>query len=127
MISKLTPKQVWVKIGDKEYEVEATAWENRRYAYNSEKDKITETVVGSFKQFPLRLAWAMTIHKAQGLSFDKVFINFGQGTFAHGQTYVALSRCRSLEGLALARPIKASDVLFNRAVLGYREQFQRLF
>ncbi|MFM7084371.1 MAG: ATP-dependent RecD-like DNA helicase [Hyphomicrobium sp.] len=126
VISKLSNKQVWVRINEKEYEVESTAWENRRYAFNSEKDKITETVVGSFKQFPLRLAWAMTIHKAQGLTFDKVFINFGQGTFAHGQTYVALSRCRSLEGLALARPLRAADILFDRSVLGYREQFPRL-
>ena len=89
-------------------------------------EKIVETVAGTFRQFPLRLAWALTIHKSQGLTLDNVYIDLGRGTFAHGQTYVALSRCRSLEGLALARPLRPSDILFDPSVLGYRRLFEAL-
>ena len=125
-VTRLTEKQVFVDVAGREFEVEPAAWEHRRYAFDKTSEKIVETIAGTFKQLPLRLAWALTIHKAQGLTLDKVYIDLGSGTFAHGQTYVALSRCRTLEGLALARPLTRRDVMFDPEVLGYREIFPKL-
>jgi ATP-dependent exoDNAse (exonuclease V) alpha subunit len=125
-ISRLEEDRVWVEVDGEEYEIERVAWENRRYAYDKAEEKIVETVAGTFRQFPLRLAWALTIHKSQGLTLDKVYIDLGRGTFAHGQAYVALSRCRTLDGLALARPLRPSDVLFDPSAMGYRQVFDAL-
>ena len=125
-ISRLESDKVWVEVDGEEHEVERVSWENRRYAFDNAAETIVETVAGTFKQFPLRLAWALTIHKSQGLTLDKVYIDLGRGTFAHGQAYVALSRCRTLEGLALARALRPSDILFDPAVMGYRRLFEPL-
>jgi ATP-dependent DNA helicase PIF1 len=125
-IARLEDKRVWIELDGKTHEIEPVSWEARRYAYDQASEKIVENITGTFRQFPLRLAWALTIHKSQGLTLDKVYIDLGRGTFAHGQAYVALSRCRSLEGLALARPLRPSDILFDRSAMGYRDRFGRL-
>lgn len=125
-IARLEEKRVWIELDGKTHEIEPVSWEARRYAYDQAAEKIVENVTGTFRQFPLRLAWALTIHKSQGLTLDKVYIDLGRGTFAHGQAYVALSRCRSLDGLALARPLRPSDILFDRSATGYRDKFARL-
>jgi ATP-dependent exoDNAse (exonuclease V) alpha subunit len=125
-ISRLDDKRVWIEVGGKEHEIEPMSWEARRYAYDKAAEKIVETIAGTFKQFPVRLAWALTIHKAQGLTLENVYIDLGRGTFAHGQAYVALSRCTSLEGLTLARPLQPRDILFDRTAMGYRDVFHNL-
>ncbi len=125
-VAKLGDDRVWVTIKGREYEVEQASWENRRYAFDQTQDKIVETVAGTFKQFPLRLAWALTIHKSQGLTLEKIYVDFGRGTFAHGQAYVALSRCRDLEGLSMARELRERDILFDVSATGYQDIFPSL-
>lgn len=120
-ISRLEDDRVFVEIEGEEHEVEPATWEAMRYDYDVKEDRIVEQVVGTFRQLPLRLAWALTIHKSQGMTLDRVYIDLRRGTFAHGQAYVALSRCRTLEGLALARPLRPWDIIFDKSVTGYRK------
>ncbi|MGQ1948502.1 AAA family ATPase [Geofilum sp. OHC36d9] len=91
-------------------------WENLRYKFDEANNRIIAEEIGSFHQYPLRLAWAVTVHKSQGLTFDKVVIDFTGGAFAGGQLYVALSRCRSLEGMVLKTPVRQSDIIVKREV-----------
>ncbi|MEO1609948.1 MAG: AAA family ATPase [Pseudomonadota bacterium] len=125
-IARLTSDRVWVRVKGRDHEIEPVSWENRRYAFDKETEKVVETIAGTFKQFPLRLAWALTIHKSQGLTLDNVYIDFGRGTFVHGQAYVALSRCRSLEGMALARTLRPADILFDPEAAAYEQLFPAL-
>lgn len=93
------------------YDVLKVTWGTYRYEYDPDQDKIVSKVVGEYTQYPLMLAWAVTIHKSQGKTLPKTFINMGSGAFAPGQVYVALSRVQSLDDIHLARPIKNSDVM----------------
>jgi len=99
-------------------------WERLDYKYNQETDVIETEVIATFTQFPIKLAWASTIHKAQGKTFDKVVINFGRGTFAHGQAYVALSRCRTLKGTILKKPVEHEDIKVDERVIHFMDQYK---
>lgn len=94
-----------------------------RYTFNEKEQKIEEQLLGTYTQFPIRLAWAITIHKSQGLTFSQVCIDFTGGVFAGGQTYVALSRCRSLEGITLKEPISQSDIFVRAEVVQFSQRF----
>lgn len=107
----------------KECDVKQEVWSNIRYTYNEEKKEIEQEVLGTFKQYPLRLAWAITIHKSQGLTFSRVVIDFSGGVFAGGQTYVALSRCTSLEGIQLKKPVQRADVFVRPEVVNFSQRF----
>lgn len=102
-----------------EVNVQRETWERVKYIWNSEKQKIDTETVGTYTQLPFRLAWAVTIHKAQGLTLDSVTIDLDRGTFERGQAYVALSRCRTMEGITLSRPLRADDIKLDASIVEF--------
>ena len=106
-----------------ELDVRKERWANIRYRYNEEEKRIEEEELGVFIQYPVRLAWAITIHKSQGLTFSRVVIDFTGGVFAGGQTYVALSRCTSLDGIQLKKPISRGDIFVRPEIVNFAQRF----
>ncbi|MDO6599229.1 helix-turn-helix domain-containing protein [Tenacibaculum sp. 1_MG-2023] len=125
IVTDITRENVTVQCGDEIDEIvaERETWENINYSINEETKEIKEDVSGSFKQIPLRLAWAITIHKSQGLTFEKAIID-AEASFAHGQTYVAMSRCTSLEGLVLKTPITSNAIINDKTVSSFNESVE---
>ena len=122
----LDKDEVVVKCPDDEFNIitKPEVWENINYAVDKDTKSISENKIGSFTQIPLRLAWSITIHKSQGLTFEKAIID-SEGAFAHGQTYVALSRCKSLEGLVLKSRINSSQIISDTNVINFNLEAEK--
>ncbi|GAB6190594.1 helix-turn-helix domain-containing protein [Desulfocastanea catecholica] len=122
-ITRISDGKIWIQCPDDtdEIMVEPATWENIEYALDPDTMEITENKIGAFSQYPLKLAWAITIHKSQGLTFDRAIID-AQAAFAHGQVYVALSRCRTLDGMVLSSQLSPRAVKTDSAVLRFVEQ-----
>lgn len=125
IITDISKKTVTVKCPNEVEEIvtEYEMWDNVNYSIKEETKEIKEDIIGSFKQIPLRLAWAITIHKSQGLTFEKAIID-AEASFAHGQTYVALSRCTSLEGLVLKTPISSNAIINDNTVSSFNDSVE---
>ena len=116
-IESLEEKVIKVRFQDGVvHEVEPVSWENKSYTWDKTTNTIAFVTQGTYIQHPIRLAWAVTIHKSQGLTFDKVIIDMGRGAFAHGQLYVALSRCKTLQGISLRTAIQLKDMIVDEVV-----------
>ncbi len=105
------------------HEVEPEIWSNIVYQYDEKTSRVIEKELGSFTQYPLKLAWALTVHKSQGLTFNNVVVDFGRGAFSSGQTYVALSRCTSLDGLVLKSYLSERDIFVNPSIVQFSKEF----
>jgi ATP-dependent exoDNAse (exonuclease V) alpha subunit len=132
IISELNYEHIRVRVrdhfGDEKYlDVEKQTWEILRYEPDPQhQGQVVSKIVGTFTQYPLRLAWAMTIHKSQGKTFDNVIVDMGGGAFESGQSYVALSRCRTLEGIILKKPIQYRDIFLDPLLVDYYQQIKYL-
>lgn len=118
-IKSLSENEVKVDIDGIVHSVPKETWNKIRYYYDPQERKIEEEVVSSFTQYPLRLAWAITVHKSQGQTYGSVAVDMGDGAFAHGQTYVALSRCTTLETLYLKRGIATEDIIVDPVIVEF--------
>ncbi|MDE5857528.1 MAG: ATP-binding domain-containing protein, partial [Muribaculaceae bacterium] len=114
--------EVALENGDRHI-LEPERWSNIKYVYNEDSRRVDEIELGSYIQYPVRLAWALTIHKSQGLTFTNVIIDLGRGAFTGGQTYVALSRCRSLEGMTLKSMLHERDIFINPEIARFSQTF----
>ncbi|MCO5948280.1 ATP-dependent DNA helicase [Mucilaginibacter flavidus] len=106
------------------HKLEPSTWENRVFQYDKFKRRIVSETKGKFKQYPIKLAWAVTIHKSQGLTFDNTIIDVGTGTFVNGQLYTALSRCRTLNGITLKKAIRKEDIILDQRIINFHEREQ---
>lgn len=122
IIEDLSEKEIKVDIDGASYVIPKETWSKIRYTYNQAKGTIQEEVISSFTQYPIRLAWAVTIHKSQGQTFDSVIVDMGFGAFAHGQTYVALSRCRTLGRLFLTKEVRKADIIIDPAIIAFMDK-----
>lgn len=110
---------VWVEVEGERHEVRPAVWEKFKYSYSPLTKSLRKDVVAEFQQFPLRLAWAVTIHKSQGKTYDRAIVDLGPRSFAPGQTYVALSRISALDGLYMTRPLRPSDIIVDENVVRF--------
>lgn len=118
-VDKLEENSITLKIDGNKYKIEKESWNEVEYVLNKETKEIEERIIAGFSQFPLQLSYAMTIHKSQGKTFDKITVDVGTGAFAHGQIYVALSRCRTIEGIILNNPIRNNDIIVDPRVIEF--------
>lgn len=118
-VVSIRPDVVVVELDGEDVEVEPVVWERYEYTFDPNEKTIEQDQIGEFTQFPLRLAWAVTVHKSQGQTYDRAVIDLGTRAFSPGQTYVALSRLTSLDGLYLARPVRRGDIIVDRRVLEF--------
>ncbi|MBP9056588.1 MAG: AAA family ATPase, partial [Saprospiraceae bacterium] len=132
IITDIAHEYISVKIQDEKgnettIEVNRQEWEILKYEFDPMKpNQINTKVVGTFKQYPLKLAWAITIHKSQGKTFDKIIVDMGSGAFECGQSYVALSRCRTMEGVILKKPLTNRDIMVDDRITQYYEEVKYL-
>jgi ATP-dependent exoDNAse (exonuclease V) alpha subunit len=124
VVAKLGDNSIRVNIDGVEHTVNVETWQKIRYEYDHEERALKKIPVSEFTQLPVRLAWAITIHKSQGQTYESVAVDMSDGAFAHGQTYVALSRCKSMEGLYLTTAIRREDVIVDQEIVDFMRSAQ---